>query len=188
MVWSAHSQVALDPCADQKKDCSAQGHPEHKMIFLYRTWSLSFGPWPERRQGSTRVPGHAFLAWHSFTTVFCVHSVIAQPRPGQVVGPSAGGMDRPSRTKSYLLDHSQPGGPPCWARPLAFGFIYGDGSFCPPSWEKALASRIKVYLRSTFLNGRILLSLLYKLRRGGDCPSVRTVPLFSLVCSSVFGE
>ncbi len=38
----------------------------------------------------------------------------------------AGGMDRPSRTKLHhagLLSSSQPGGPPCWASPLAFGLI-----------------------------------------------------------------
>ncbi len=38
----------------------------------------------------------------------------------------AGGMDRPSRTKSHpagSLSSSQPGGPPCWTSPLAFGLI-----------------------------------------------------------------
>ncbi len=38
----------------------------------------------------------------------------------------AGGTARPSRTKSLLPGHSppcQPGGPPCWAGPLAFGLI-----------------------------------------------------------------
>jgi hypothetical protein len=45
----------------------------------------------------------------------------------------AGGMDRPSRTKSHpagSLSSSQPGGSPCWAGPLAFGLI-GDNSFSP---------------------------------------------------------
>jgi hypothetical protein len=32
-------------------------------------------------------------------------------------------MARPSRTKSHLLGHSPPGESPCWASPLAFGFI-----------------------------------------------------------------
>jgi hypothetical protein len=38
----------------------------------------------------------------------------------------AGGMDRPSRTISHpawSLSSSQPGGPPCWASPLAFDLI-----------------------------------------------------------------
>jgi hypothetical protein len=38
----------------------------------------------------------------------------------------AGGMDRPSRTKSHpagSLSSSQPDGPPCRASPLAFGLI-----------------------------------------------------------------
>jgi hypothetical protein len=43
----------------------------------------------------------------------------------------AGGMDRPSCTKSHpaagSLSSSQPGGPPCWTNPLAFGLIGGGG-------------------------------------------------------------
>ncbi len=41
-------------------------------------------------------------------------------------GPSGQVMDRPSRTKSHpagSLSSSQPGGPPCWASPLANGLI-----------------------------------------------------------------
>ncbi len=55
--------------------------------------------------------------------VFCVHFVIDQPyRPGQVVrSVRAGGMNHPSHTKS--LSSSQPGAPPCWTSPLAFGLI-----------------------------------------------------------------
>ncbi len=62
-------------------------------------------------------------------TVFCVHSVTDQPQTqtgtsGVVV--RAGGMDRSSLTKSHharSLSSSQPGGPPCWAIPLAFDLI-----------------------------------------------------------------
>jgi hypothetical protein len=50
-------------------------------------------------------------------------------RVGQVVwSVRADGMGRPSRTKLYpsgvgSLSSSQPGGPPNWASPLAFGLI-----------------------------------------------------------------
>ncbi len=47
----------------------------------------------------------------------------------------AGGMDRPSHTKSHpagSLSSSQPGGQPCWASPLAFGLIgYSFGAGKP---------------------------------------------------------
>ena len=63
-------------------------------------------------------------------TVFCVHSVIDQPQTGtsSVVrqGMRYGVMDRPSRIKSHpavSLSSSQPGGPPCWASPLAFCLV-----------------------------------------------------------------
>jgi hypothetical protein len=49
------------------------------------------------------------------------------PRPGPVVwSVRAGGMDRPSHTKSHpvgSLSSSHPGGPPCKVSPLAFGLI-----------------------------------------------------------------
>jgi hypothetical protein len=41
-------------------------------------------------------------------------------------GKWCGGMDGPSRTKSHpagSVSSSQPGGPPCWASPLAFYLI-----------------------------------------------------------------
>jgi hypothetical protein len=64
-------------------------------------------------------------------TLFCVHLVIYQPQTaGQVVwSVKAGGMDRPSHTKSHpagSLSSRQQGGPPCWTSPLAFG----------PHWSK----------------------------------------------------
>jgi hypothetical protein len=59
------------------------------------------------------------------------NSVIDQPR--QVVcSCEAGGMDRQSRTKSHpagSLYSSQPGGPPCWTSPLAFGIGFYTVAF-----------------------------------------------------------
>ncbi len=47
-------------------------------------------------------------------------SQLSSTRPGQAVrSVRAGGMDRPSRPVVSLTS-SQPGGPPCWASPLAF--------------------------------------------------------------------
>jgi hypothetical protein len=59
--------------------------------------------------------------------VLCTFSKRSAQDRGQVVwSVRAGGMDRPSRTKSHSsgsLSSTQPGGPPCWASPLAFGLI-----------------------------------------------------------------
>jgi hypothetical protein len=68
--------------------------------------------------------------------VFCVRLVIDQHQTAEQVVWSvrAGGMDRPSRTKLHpagSLSSSQPGGPPCWASPLAFGLIVRDSGGAP---------------------------------------------------------
>ena len=69
--------------------------------------------------------------------VFCVHLVIDQPQTGAsgVVRQGAGGMDRTSRTKitpCWVTLLQQPGGPPCWASPLAFDIISYLLNFSPP--------------------------------------------------------
>jgi hypothetical protein len=54
-----------------------------------------------------------------------------------VVRHRAGGRNRPSRTKSRpagSLSSSQPGGPPCWASPLAFG-LTGDVNLLWLHWQ-----------------------------------------------------
>ncbi len=66
--------------------------------------------------------------------VLCVHLVTEQLQIGAngIVRVRAGGMDRPSRTKSHLsgsLSSSQPGGQPCWTSPLAFGLIASTSKF-----------------------------------------------------------
>ncbi len=64
---------------------------------------------------------------NSVTVCIHVRSILTSLFHGQVVwSAGAGGMDRPSSTKSHLagsLTSSQPGGPPCWTIPLAFGII-----------------------------------------------------------------
>jgi hypothetical protein len=69
---------------------------------------------PERRLGSTRVPGHAFLAWRSsWRIVVYIYNITAagkfhqlvdgQLLSGQLYGTEkAGGTARPSLTKSHL--------------------------------------------------------------------------------------
>jgi hypothetical protein len=63
-------------------------------------------------------------------------------------------MDRPSRAKSHLPDHSSPassGWPPCWASPLAFGLIDKDLS------GTKVRQRMKkgVYVRMTALSSMV---------------------------------
>ncbi len=93
---------------------------------------------PERRHGSTRVPGHAFLAclssWRMVVHIYYItadakfHQLAAgQLLSGQPVQYGKGWQYGPSityKTTPALQGHSpQPGGPPCWASPLAFGLI-----------------------------------------------------------------
>jgi hypothetical protein len=80
-------------------------------------------------------------------TVFFVQLVIEQPQTvkGNWWSVMAGGMDRPSCTKSHpaaSLSSSQSRGPPCWAGPLAFGLI-GDNSSSPRSLSLDLTSLCK---------------------------------------------
>ncbi len=99
----------------------------------------------ERRHGSkTRVPGHTFLAWHSIwqmvmyiyyitAAVNSVSSQLGSSRLGdRYSAEKAGGAARPSRTKSHRPNHSPPvpGGPPCWASPLAIGLIGMYACWC----------------------------------------------------------
>jgi hypothetical protein len=77
--------------------------------------------WPAQKEGTglleyQAVPSLRDVAHDGF---LCTFSNASCPRPGQVVwSVKAGGMDRPSRTKSHpngSLSSSQPCGPPCWA-------------------------------------------------------------------------
>ncbi len=69
---------------------------------------------PKRRHGSIIVQSTrpCLPCVKQLMTVFCVHSQIDQPRSGQVVwSVKAGGMNRPSHTKSHpagSLSSSQP--------------------------------------------------------------------------------
>ncbi len=54
--------------------------------------------------------------------------VLDQPKTAVVCSVRTGGMGRPSRTKSHPTElhtssQPQPGVPPCWTSPLAFGLI-----------------------------------------------------------------
>ncbi len=101
---------------------------------LYYIWWRSL---PDRRHGSTRVPGHAFLTWLSLWRCFSNRSAPGRDNWCQRSA-RAGGTDSPSRTESQpagSLSSSQPGGPPCWARPLDFGLI---GPYCLP-WKVLLS-------------------------------------------------
>ncbi len=81
---------------------------------------------PQRRHGSTRVPGHAFLAWHSSwrTAVYVCYitstgnSFSSQLLSGRPVQYGKGRRYGPSITYKITptgsLSSSQPGGPPCW--------------------------------------------------------------------------
>ncbi len=71
--------------------------------------------------------------------VLCTFSNKSAPDRGKWCGPSRqAAMDRPSRTNSHSagsLSSSQPGGPPCWTSPLAFGltgqnYLYIHQSYC----------------------------------------------------------
>ncbi len=97
---------------------------------------------PERRHGSTIVPGYAFLAWRSswrmIVYFYFMTSAWNSIRPqlgifcqdNRYGTEKACGTARPSHTKSITptgsLSSSQSGGPPCWASPLAFGLIGGN--------------------------------------------------------------
>ncbi len=95
--------------------------------------------WKERRHGSTRVPGHAFTAWPSAWRMvvyiyytynsswkfnhlaaggsFCQGNRCGTEKAGD--GLSITYKITPTRS----LSSSQPGEPPCWTSPLAFGLI-----------------------------------------------------------------
>ncbi len=93
---------------------------------------------PNKRHGSTRVPGHAVLAWLiSWRMVAYIYYLTAA---GDSICSQLGSSFRASDTvlgkgRRYgpsitykippagSLSSSQPGGPPCWASPLAFGLI-----------------------------------------------------------------
>ncbi len=90
---------------------------------------------PERRHGSTRVPGHDdFLLWRSSSriVVYIYHITAAGNSTNSQLGSScqgnryivkAGGAARPSRTKSHLLGHT--------ARRAA---VLGQPSSLRPHW------------------------------------------------------
>ncbi len=75
---------------------------------------------PERRHGSSIVPGHAFLASHD--CVLCTFRNRSAPDRGKWCGPS-GQAVWTVHHPAGSLSSSQPGGPSCWARSLAFGLI-----------------------------------------------------------------
>jgi hypothetical protein len=72
-------------------------------------WQLK----PERRHGSTRVPGHAFPAWRS--SWWMVVYIYKGKRYGRSITYKI--------TPAGSLSSSQPIGPPCWASSLAFGLV-----------------------------------------------------------------
>ncbi len=115
-------------------------------VIEFKKIRMSHVHWPRTAQRETsekawvytRVPGHAFLfdvvhdGWwlcYSYSYSWNFHQLAAgQLLSGQPVRyGKAGGTARPSPTKSHLpagpLSSRQPGGPPCWASPLAFGLI-----------------------------------------------------------------
>ncbi len=82
------------------------------------------------RHGSTRVPGHAFLAWHSSWQCFVyIEWYVDQPQTG------ASGVVRQGRRHGSsitykitpcwvtLLQLARRGWPQCWTSPLAFGLF-----------------------------------------------------------------
>ncbi len=96
----------------------------------------------ERRHGSTRVPGHAFLAWSSSWRMAVYNITAAGNSISSQLGSSCHGnrygaekasdTARPLRKNSHLSGYSSPvgqAGPPCWASPLSFGLI-GLGCQC----------------------------------------------------------
>ncbi len=95
------------------------------------------------RHGSTRVTRPCLPCVTQFMTVFFAHLVIDQPRisprPGQMVwSVRAGGMVRPSRTKSDTigsLPSSQPGGSPGGVSPLVVGLIGCDHGIKKLIWN-----------------------------------------------------
>jgi hypothetical protein len=102
-------------------------HPRnpHRLFFLYFTDRRL-----DQREGMGLLEYRALPSLRDVAHggVFCVHLVIDQPqtgasgvvRQGRRHGPSIMCQNHP------LLGHSsssQPGGPPCWASPLAFGLL-----------------------------------------------------------------
>jgi hypothetical protein len=89
---------------------------------------------PERRHGSTRIPGHAFLAGRSsrrmVVYIYCTITYITkffQLLSGQPVRYGKSRQYGPSITYKVTpagsLSSSQPVGPPCWVSPLTFCLI-----------------------------------------------------------------
>ncbi len=94
---------------------------------------------PERRHGSTRVAGNACLpcvtshgGWLCTFTIKQQLEIFYQLAAGQLlsgqlvrygIGRRYGPSITYKITPSESLSSSQPGGPPCWPRPLAFGLI-----------------------------------------------------------------
>ncbi len=86
-----------------------------------------------RRHGSTRVPGHSFLAWRSLWWMDLLYDSSWKFHPFTAVGSScqsnrygiekAGGTTRPSRTKSHIPGHSLPA-------------VLGQHSSLRPHWFK----------------------------------------------------
>jgi hypothetical protein len=98
----------------------------------------------ERKHGSTKVPGHAFLAWRSsWRMVVYIYYIIAAGNYISTLQRLSGQPVRYGKSRRYLpsitykitpagsLSSSQPGGPPCWTSPLAFGLIGGNGHRSP---------------------------------------------------------
>ncbi len=82
----------------------------------------------ERRHGSTRVPGHAFLVWNSsWRMVVYIYNITAadnsiSSQQGNRYGTQnqgAGPSITYKITPAGSLSSSQQGGPSCWASPLA---------------------------------------------------------------------
>ncbi len=140
-----------------KKQCSWSLEDREKTMLMVplQIWLHSFPPllsaWtyivnfpidacPVRRHGSTRVHGHAFLAWRSswrmvvyiyFITAAgnSVRSQLGSSCQGNRISvKKAGGTARPSCTKSHLLGHSHP------VKPARRAAVLGQPSSLQPHW------------------------------------------------------
>ncbi len=108
---------------------------------------------PERRHGSTRVPGHVFLAWRgSWRMVVYIYYItgagnsISSQLGSSCQGNRCGTEKAEGTAVNYVqilparsLSSLKPDGPPCWVSPLAFALIGCHCPICPlPSLPSSL--------------------------------------------------
>jgi hypothetical protein len=106
---------------------------QEKLSFYRWAWEMYPHPPPTRiflrpkRRHDSLLESHAMpslrdLAHDGVLCIFSNRSAPDRAKWWPVGSVRAGGMDRPSHPAGSLSS-SQPGGPPCWARPLFFGLI-----------------------------------------------------------------